>query len=343
MFAELIPKFDHHVAVELFCPSLFFGDSGDSAGTGNRQDHLFGNQCDHRSGIVVREKCFMLNGADKRSGQRRKMRVQKSVAWQMIFLQQRQHQIGGCMKPVVPVSCCVIRERFVKLRKIRGVKNTIPGNSRFHAVDGQNPGPGTKVQEQNGFKPIIIDDLCVIHSTMHKDLPKLKYDITINPKMSFGSGSHETTRQLTRIILSRDFNGKNVLDMGCGTFILGIAASIKGASHITGIDIDEFSTQNAEENCNLNSIENYTIIHGDASSINTSQKYDYIFANIHKNIIINDLEKYVSALAENGHILLSGFYTEDADDISKYAETLGLTVVNSFSENNWTVLELVRR
>ena len=81
MFAELIPKFDHRVAVELFCPSLFFGDSGDSAGTGNRQDHLFGNQCDHRSGIVVREKCFMLNGADKESGQRRKMRVQKSIAW----------------------------------------------------------------------------------------------------------------------------------------------------------------------------------------------------------------------------------------------------------------------
>lgn len=228
------------------------------------------------------------------------------------------------------------------------IENTIEGfpicdvRIDFSTTDAENKDWNYE-WEQNGFKPIIIDDLCVIHSTMHKDLPKLKYDITINPKMSFGSGSHETTRQLTRIILSRDFNGKNVLDMGCGTFILGIAASIKGASHITGIDIDEFSTQNAEENCNLNSIENYTIIHGDASSINTSQKYDYIFANIHKNIIINDLEKYVSALAENGHILLSGFYTEDADDISKYAETLGLTVVNSFSENNWTVLELVRR
>lgn len=195
--------------------------------------------------------------------------------------------------------------------------------------------------EQNGFKPIVIDDLCVIHSTLHKDLPKLKYDITINPKMSFGSGSHETTRQLTRIILNRNFNGMNVLDMGCGTFILGIAASFKGASHITGIDIDEFSTQNAEENCRLNNIVNYKIIHGDASAIDKSQKFDYIFANIHKNIIINDLDKYKSALADDGHILLSGFYTEDAEDICKYAEKLDLKPTNRFSENNWAVLELV--
>lgn len=197
--------------------------------------------------------------------------------------------------------------------------------------------------EKNGFKPIVIDDLCVIHSTMHKDIPKLKYDITINPKMSFGSGSHETTRQLTKIILNRDFSGKNVLDMGCGTFILGIASALKGASHITGIDIDEFSTQNAEENCELNNISNYTVVHGDASAIDKTQKYDYIFANIHKNIIINDLEKYISALADNGHILLSGFYTEDADDICKYAEKLGLTNANSFSENNWAVLEFIKK
>lgn len=212
----------------------------------------------------------------------------------------------------------------------------------FSATDAENKDWNYE-WEQKGFKPIIIDDLCVIHSTMHKNLPKLKYDITINPKMSFGSGSHETTRQLTSIILNRNFSNKNVLDMGCGTFILGIASAIKGASHITGIDIDEFCTQNAEENCKLNNISNYTIIHGDASAINTSQKYNYIFANIHKNTIISDLDKYVSVLAENGHILLSGFYTEDADSIIKYAETLGLKVSSSFSENNWAVLELVRK
>ena len=113
--------------------------------------------------------------------------------------------------------------------------------------------------------------------------------------------------------------------------------------HITGIDIDEFSTQNAEENCELNNISNYTVVHGDASAIDKTQKYDYIFANIHKNIIINDLEKYISALADNGHILLSGFYTEDADDICKHAEELGLTNTNSFSENNWAVLEFIKK
>lgn len=192
--------------------------------------------------------------------------------------------------------------------------------------------------EQNGFEPIIIDKLCCIHSTRHESLPQLPYDIIINPKMAFGSGSHETTCQLTRILLNEDFTGKSVLDMGCGTCVLGIAMAKKGAKEVVAIDIDENSVENARQNCKLNGVENIEIIHGDAYSIKENMKFDCIVANIHKNIIIADMSQYISHLKTGGKLIVSGFYEEDESDISKAALSKGLSLLHRQSQNKWSVM-----
>lgn len=193
--------------------------------------------------------------------------------------------------------------------------------------------------EKNEYEPIVIGDLCVIRASYHSVHFDTRYEIIIDPRMSFGSGAHETTSMLTEFILNSDLHGKNALDMGCGTGILGIAMAISGAEKVYAIDLDKNSVINAKENTQLNGIDNIEIIHGDASSIeNTGVKFNLIVANIHKNIIINDLHLYVKALMPGGTILLSGFYVDDISDICKSAYEEGLQLENKYSKNNWAVV-----
>ncbi|MCR5312724.1 MAG: 50S ribosomal protein L11 methyltransferase [Bacteroidaceae bacterium] len=163
-----------------------------------------------------------------------------------------------------------------------------------------------------------------------------EFGIKLNPKMAFGSGSHETTYMLTKYLMSKDFTGKRVLDMGCGTGVLGIAMAKKGAKEVVAIDIDDMSVENAKENFELNSIENVNIILGDASKI--EGKYDVIVANIHKNILKNDMKTYVAHLSKDGTLLMSGFYTEDVDELESVAKLCGLSIVDILSNNNWCAL-----
>ncbi len=197
--------------------------------------------------------------------------------------------------------------------------------------------------ERSGFEPIVIDGLCTIHASYHEGLPRLKYDILINPRMAFGSGTHETTSQLVELLLTSELKGRRVLDMGCGTCILGIAMMMAGARECVAIDIDEDSVENAVSNCALNGIDNVEVLHGDASLLaeyKADKGFDVIVANIHKNIIVNDMASYVETLHNGGMLLLSGFYTEDVPTVRQCAEELGLRLVHTRSKNNWAVMQL---
>lgn len=163
-----------------------------------------------------------------------------------------------------------------------------------------------------------------------------EFGIKLDPRMAFGSGSHETTHQLVSLLMSMDFSQQKVLDMGCGTGVLGIAMAKGGAEHVTSIDIDDMSVENTKLNFSLNGISNFTAICGDASAIDGS--FTTIVANIFKTILLQDMPVYLRHLAANGTLILSGFYTSDVPDLVSAAEEQGLTLVKQLSENDWTVL-----
>lgn len=196
--------------------------------------------------------------------------------------------------------------------------------------------------EKNYFKPILIDDICVVHSTFHKDIPKAQYDIVIDPKMAFGTGHHDTTSQMMRHILSLHLEGKDVIDIGTGTGILAFLAKMRGASQVTGIEIDRPAFENAIENASLNNC-NVDFIHGDASALDKLEKADVVFANINRNIILEDMDRYSKALKKEGTMLLSGFYESDVPLILEEAARHNLSETGRLiSQSGWTALKLFK-
>lgn len=196
--------------------------------------------------------------------------------------------------------------------------------------------------EKNYFKPILIDDICVVHSTFHKDIPNAQYDIVIDPKMAFGTGHHDTTSQMMRHILSLHLEGKDVIDIGTGTGILAFLAKMRGASQVTGIEIDRPAFENAVENASLNDCD-VDFIHGDASALDKLEKADVVFANINRNIILEDMDRYSKALKKEGTMLLSGFYESDVPLILEEAARHNLSETGRLvSQSGWTALKLFK-
>lgn len=193
--------------------------------------------------------------------------------------------------------------------------------------------------EKNFFEPIVVDNRCVIHSTFHKDYPKATYDIIINPQMAFGTGHHQTTRLIISYLLDIDLQGKTVLDMGCGTSILAILASMRGASSLTAIDIDEWCVNNSIDNLALNHINNIKVFLGDASSLANEGPFDIIIANINRNILLADMQYYVARMNEGAEIYFSGFYESDLPMIQAEAERLGLRYLSHRVEKDWTAAQ----
>ena len=195
--------------------------------------------------------------------------------------------------------------------------------------------------EKNFFQPIVIEDRCVIHSTFHKDYPKAEYDIVINPQMAFGTGHHETTSSILGELLDAHLKGKSVLDMGCGTSILAILASMRGADPVTAIDIDDWCVNNSRDNIALNNINNNTVELGDASLLEGRKPFDVIIANINRNILLNDMAAYTACMHKGSEIYMSGFYVQDIDAIRSKGESLGLKFVHYREKNNWAAVKLI--
>jgi len=188
--------------------------------------------------------------------------------------------------------------------------------------------------EKNYFEPLVIGGECMIRAPFHTTFPHAKYEIIIEPNMAFGTGNHETTATIIESILQNDLTGKTILDMGCGTGILSILASMKGAKQITAIDIDNWSFEGTLENAKLNNIKNIEAKLGDANSLG-DKTFDLIFANIHKNVLLNDMQAYYEVLNPEGTLIMSGFYTEDIPDIKAKAESLGMKDAGFVEKNNW--------
>jgi ribosomal protein L11 methyltransferase len=195
--------------------------------------------------------------------------------------------------------------------------------------------------EKNYFEPIVIGNECVIHSSFHKQVPTADFDIVIDPKMAFGTGHHETTSLMIARILGLNLKDKSVLDMGCGTSVLAILAAKKGAKPITAIDIDTWCTENSIENIELNHVEGINVLLGDAELLD-NKHFDVIFANINRNILLEDMSRYASCLSTGGELYMSGFYVEDIPLIEAEANANKLTMIDHNQKNNWVVVKMVK-
>jgi ribosomal protein L11 methyltransferase len=194
--------------------------------------------------------------------------------------------------------------------------------------------------EKNFFQPIVIDNQVVIHSSFHQNIPPLKYDIVIDPKMAFGTGHHATTCLMVSYLLESDLNGKSFLDMGCGTAVLAILASMKGAEPISAIDNDEWAYENSLENIRLNHTLNIKVSLGDAALLG-NETYDFIFANINRNILLADIQTYTKCMHRNSSLFMSGFYMEDREAIRKECEKHGLKFISYKEKENWTAMHFL--
>ncbi|MGL4519248.1 MAG: 50S ribosomal protein L11 methyltransferase [Phocaeicola sp.] len=197
--------------------------------------------------------------------------------------------------------------------------------------------------EKNYFQPIVIGDRCVIHSTFHKDTPKADYEILINPQMAFGTGHHETTSSIIHELLDADLKDKRVLDMGCGTSILAILARMRGAREAVAIDIDDWCVNNSRDNIELNNLTNIEVLWGDAALLANQAPFDVVIANINRNILLADMEKYVARMQPGSELFMSGFYVEDIAAIREKAEMLGMEFVHHREKNNWTAVKFILR
>ena len=189
---------------------------------------------------------------------------------------------------------------------------------------------------EKNFEPIEVDGKCVVRASFH-DKKEVEFDIVITPKMSFGTGHHETTHQMISQILNLEMKSKRVLDMGCGTGVLAILAAMKGANSITAIDIDEWAYLNTMENVFENNCDQIVVKHGGAELIG-KDSFDFVFANINLNILLNDMGAYASVMHSGSKIIFSGFYTSDIPLIDKKAESLGMYSIGKTQKNKWAAL-----
>lgn len=197
--------------------------------------------------------------------------------------------------------------------------------------------------EKNYFKPIRIGHDCIIRASFHEPEPGFQYEIIIDPKMAFGTGNHETTYLMIQEMLQLDLTGKELLDMGCGTAVLAILARMKGAGRVVAIDIDEWAYRNALENIRLNHTDDIQVALGGAEQIAPFGTFDYIFANINRNILLNDIRHYVTHMKPGGYLYMSGFYTQDIPAIEAECKRNGLTLLSHTERNNWVAVKVQKQ
>ena len=192
--------------------------------------------------------------------------------------------------------------------------------------------------EKNYFQPIRIGRQCLIRASFHQPEGGYEQTIIIDPRMAFGTGNHATTYLMLCEMLSLDLHGREVLDMGCGTAVLAILAARKQARRVVAVDIDEWAYRNALENCRLNHTLDIRIEQGGAECLPQCGTFDYIFANINRNILLNDIRHYAPILKPGGCLYMSGFYEEDLSAIEQECRLNGLTLFTHTSRNQWAAV-----
>lgn len=225
-----------------------------------------------------------------------------------------------------------------KLKEISTLSNPIFDiHYKIEKIEDQN---WNKTWEEN-FDPIEVEGECYIRAPFHDKKEAVKYDIVIDPKMSFGTGHHETTYLMVKRLLSLDVAGLKVLDMGCGTAVLAILAKLKKANYIEAIDIDEWAFNNSIENIRNNNCDEIVIKKGGAELL-SKNSFDIVLANINRNILLNDMSHYVNSLNKGGELLLSGFFKSDVDILTQEAVKNNLSLTFTESKNDWTILHFTK-
>lgn len=194
---------------------------------------------------------------------------------------------------------------------------------------------------EKNFHPIVVDDICSVRAPFHPEVDA-KYDIVIEPKMSFGTGHHATTHMMIQFLLKHDFEGERVLDMGCGTGVLAIVAEKRGAAAVDAIDIDNWCYLNTQENVERNSCHNITAYEGTAELLR-DKTYDTIIANINRNILLEDMQTYSKCLETGGELYLSGFYEADIPAIREECQKHGLRYSEFLEREGWVALRFLKR
>lgn len=190
---------------------------------------------------------------------------------------------------------------------------------------------------ESDFEPIIVNNRCLVRASFHNISQEFEYEIIIDPKMSFGTGHHQTTHLMIEAILSEEFINKNVLDMGCGTGVLAILTEKRGAKHVLAIDIDDWAYQNSLENIQVNGCKNIEAVCGDVNQIK-GKAFDIILANINLNILLSDIKHYVKSLLPNGRLILSGILKSDIEAIKHNANEHGLTHLTTATRDEWVTM-----
>ena len=237
-----------------------------------------------------------------------------------------------------------IQQTFYDEKAIRQIANGFPlPQTDISFITREAPDEDWNQRwEEEGFEPIVIDRLVGIHDTRHSCPSPCTYEITINPRMAFGTGTHPTTRQILRQLCSMDMQGLSVVDAGCGTGVLGFLCSMRGAKGVFSYDIDSWSVENTKINAELNNITNISVREGDASVLPAEPMFDLLIANINRNILLQDMSHFAQVLKQGGQLLLSGFYEADVPLLVRKGEEIGLSLEKETCEEGWSML-LLRR
>lgn len=222
------------------------------------------------------------------------------------------------------------------LHELRAKYQSVPLSFSFDKVEKQN----WNEEWEKNVDPIVVDDRCLVRADFHKIEQQYPYEIVITPKMSFGTGHHQTTHLMLKAQLDIDHTGKRVMDAGCGTAILSIMAAKRGASEVEAFDIDEWSVINGQENIENNGCPFIHIQQGKLADFEFAQPFDIILANINKNVLLSEMQAYASYLKRGGLLLLSGFYEHDIADLTAHAGKFALTEIKRDTRETWACLLL---